>query len=81
MFGLRANICYIQSIIKNINNMKKVFWVYVTVAVLAVVGEIKCIINAINCNWEPTGKAEIVYTGAAMTGLGCIVGWIDIEDK
>ena len=61
--------------------MKKVFWVYVTVAVLAVVGEIKCIINAIDCNWEPIGKAEIVYTGAAMTGLGCIVGWIDIEDK
>ena len=51
------------------------------VVVLAVVGEIKCIINAVCCNWEPIGKAEVVYTASALTGLGCIVGWIDIQDK
>ena len=45
------------------------------------VGEFMCIVKAFSCNYEPIGKAEIVYTGAAMTGLGCIVGWIDIEDK
>lgn len=44
-------------------------------------GEIGCIVRAFSCNWQPVGKAEIVYTGAAMTGLGCIVGWIDIKDK
>jgi hypothetical protein len=50
-----------------------------TVALL--VGEIKCIIKMIDCNWEPIGKAEIIYTGATFTGLGCIVGYIDIQDK
>lgn len=45
------------------------------------IGEIMCIVKAVNCNWEPVGKAEIVYTVAACTGLGGIVGYIDIKDK
>jgi hypothetical protein len=61
--------------------MKKLVIVYLVLTVLALVGEIKCIIKAIKCNWEPVGKAEIIYTGSAVTGLGCITGWIDIEDK
>lgn len=44
-------------------------------------GEVRCIYKAITCNWEPIGKAEIFYTGSALCGLGCIVGWFDIEDK
>lgn len=61
--------------------MKKLITIYVVVVVLAVVGEIKCIINAVCCNWEPIDKAEVIYTVSALTGLGCIVGWIDIQDK
>ena len=61
--------------------MKKLVIVCLVLAVLAVVGEVKCIIKAFKCNWEPVGKAEIIYTGSAVTGLGCITGWIDIEDK
>lgn len=45
------------------------------------VGEVKCIIKACSCNWEPIGKAEIIYTAAAFTGLGAIIGYINIEDK
>jgi hypothetical protein len=55
--------------------------VYVAMVVTLVVGEVKCIIKAINCNWEPIGKAEIIYTGASLTGLGCVVGFINLEDK
>jgi hypothetical protein len=55
--------------------------VYTTIIVILLVGEVKCIIKAINCNWEPVGKAEIVYTGASLTGLGGIVGYMDIQDK
>ena len=61
--------------------MKKTGLLVGLVIVLLVVGEIRCIYKAITCNWEPIGKAEIVYTGSALTGIGCIVGWIDIEDK
>lgn len=55
----------------------------IVIAMLAavIIGEVKCIIKAIDCNWEPVGKAEIVYTVASLTGLGCIVGYINIEDK
>lgn len=55
--------------------------VFFSIPVLAIVGEIMCIYKAINCNWEPVGKAEIIYTGAALTGVGSIVGWINIQDK
>ena len=53
----------------------------VVMVVFSLVGEIKCIIKAVKCNWEPVGKSEIIYTGAALTGLGAIVGYIDIQDK
>lgn len=46
-----------------------------------IVGEVRCIYKACTCNWEPIGKAEIIYTGAAVTGLGCVAGWFNIEDK
>jgi hypothetical protein len=55
--------------------------IYVAIITTLVVGQIKCIIKAINCNWEPIGKAEVIYTGASLTCLGCIVGYIDIQDK
>lgn len=55
--------------------------IYGAIIVALLVGEIKCIIKAVQCNWEPVGKAEIIYTGASLTGLGAIVGYIDIEDK
>jgi hypothetical protein len=61
--------------------MKKLVIVYLVLTALALIGEIKCIIKAVKCNWEPVGKAEIIYTGSAVTSLGCITGWIDIEDK
>jgi len=48
---------------------------------LVITGEIKCIVKAYNCNWNPIGKAEILYTGGALTGLGSIIGWLDIEDN
>ena len=46
-----------------------------------ITGEVKCIIKAVNCNWEPIGKAEIIYTASAFTGVGMVVGYMDIQDK
>lgn len=61
--------------------MKKLILVYIALVIFAIIGEIKCIIKAFNCNWEPIGKAECVYTISAFTGLGVIIGYIDIIDK
>ena len=44
-------------------------------------GEVMCIYKACNSNWSPIGKREVIYTVAAATQIGCIVGWFNIEDK
>ena len=61
--------------------MRIAILIYLLIGTLALVGEVKCIIKAVDCNWEPIGKAEIVYTVGACTGTGCIIGYLDIEDK
>lgn len=55
--------------------------IVIALSIGALIGEIKCIVKAYECNWEPVGKAEIIYTASVVTGLGCIVGYIDIQDK
>lgn len=55
--------------------------IYIALVIFLFIGEVKCIYKAFTCNWEPIGKAEIIYTVGACTGLGTIVGWIEIEDK
>ena len=54
---------------------------YIIIVLLGLVGWGKCVYKAVNCNWEPIGKAEIIYTAGACTGLGVIIGWVDIQDK
>ena len=61
--------------------MKILFMIWALIITFALIGEIQCIVKAVNCNWEPIGKAEVIYTLAACTGLGSIVGYFDIEDK
>ena len=55
--------------------------VMTTVVLFLIAGEIQCIYKACKCNWNPIGKAEVIYTAAAVTSLGAIVGWFNIEDK
>lgn len=55
--------------------------IYALIIGASIVGEVKCIIKAVDCNWEPIGKAEIIYTASAFTGFGIIVGYMDIQDK
>lgn len=61
--------------------MKTTFIITWLFILAAIVGEIKCIVKVFQCNWEPIGKAEVLYTAGSVTGLGCIIGWIDIKDK
>ena len=61
--------------------MKKLGIIYGIITIICIVGEIRCIYKAVTCNWEPIGKAEVVYTVSALTGVGCIVGWFNIDDK
>jgi hypothetical protein len=60
--------------------MKSVF-LLIMLWVLAIVGEIRCIYKMVNCNWEPIGKAEIIYAVGTFTCLGTVIGYFNIEDK
>ena len=60
--------------------MKKLIFI-ILIQVLGLIGKISCIYKAVICNWEPIGKAEILYTVGVCTGTGAIIGWIDIKDK
>jgi len=62
-------------------NIMKTGIIAILIVVVLIVGEVKCIIKALQCNWEPIGKAEAVYTVASITGVGAIVGYLDIKDK
>ena len=53
----------------------------VLAAALLIFGEIRCAYKMVTCNWEPIGKAEVIYTVGTFTGLGAIIGYINFEDK
>lgn len=59
-----------------------IVWLFVLAfKVCMFIGWILSIYKAVTCNWEPVGKAEVIYTVGAVTPLGGVIGWLDIEDK
>lgn len=61
--------------------MKKFFIFTALLTILAIIGEIRCIYKMFKCNWEPIGKAEVIYTVGTFTGLGTVIGYFNIQDK
>jgi len=61
--------------------MKNTGLIIAIIYILAIIGEVRCIYKTVTCNWEPIGKAEIIYTAASITGMGAVIGWLNIEDK
>lgn len=61
--------------------MKNAVFIIVIIFVFGIIGYIRCIYKMFTCNWEPIGKAEVVYTVGTFTGLGVVIGYMNIEDK
>lgn len=57
------------------------FLLYISLIIAAIVGEVKCFMKFIDCDFEPSYKAEVIYGVSFITGVGCIVGYLDIKDK
>lgn len=55
-------------------------WVFLLIMGVLLAGWVECVFKAVNCDWEAPYKAEAIYTTSVIIGIGCIVGWIDIED-
>jgi hypothetical protein len=48
---------------------------------LLIIGYCRNVYKFVTCNFEPVGKAEVLYGIGTFTGLGGIIGWFDIKDK
>jgi hypothetical protein len=59
----------------------KTLLIYLAFFIFLIAGEVQCVVKMIRCNWEPVGKAEIIYTIGTFTGTGAFIGWLNIEDK
>ena len=53
----------------------------IIIGAMLLFGYFRCVYKMITCNWEPVGKAEIVYTVGTFTGAGVVIGYLSIEDK
>ena len=61
--------------------MRAVIFTICLLVAAAILGEIRCIYKMCACNWDPIDKAEVMYTVGTFTGLGAVIGYIDIQDK
>lgn len=60
--------------------MKILFAIIMILATIAaIIGEFMCVVKFVRQDFEAPYKAEIVYGLGAFTGLGTIIGYLDIE--
>jgi hypothetical protein len=56
--------------------------IYIVLPISLLVGYGRCIYKAVNCNYKPIGKAEVVYvSGLFIPPVGVVVGYIDVKDE
>lgn len=58
-------------------SFKKFIIIWVALVIIALVGEVKCVIKLVKCDFQPSYKAEILYGVGTFTGLGAIFGYVD----
>lgn len=55
--------------------------VIVVIWALAIIGEVRCIYQFFTSDFEASYKREMIYGFSAITGIGAIVGYINIADE
>lgn len=51
---------------------------FASIAVAGIIGWVKCLIKLTECDFEPSYKAEVIYTVGTFSGLGAIIGYLDL---
>lgn len=44
---------------------------------LMLLGQIQCLYKLCSCDFEPSYKAEIIYSVSLITGVGVVTGYMD----
>lgn len=47
------------------------------IGLLMILGQIQCLYKLCSCDFEPSYKAEIIYSVSLITGVGAITGYMD----
>jgi hypothetical protein len=58
--------------------MKLLVVVYVFVVLFLFAGYVQCVVKFVKCDFKPSYKAEIIYGAGLVSGLGGIIGWMDL---
>ncbi len=53
-------------------------FIYCVIIIAALVGEVSCIVKFINCDFKESYKAEVIYGVGVVTGLGSVIGYLDL---
>ena len=59
----------------------KTFCIICLLGLFVLIGEVMSVVKCIHSDWLPPYKREIIYGAAALTGLGGIVGYFNIQDN
>lgn len=52
--------------------------IVILIWIAAIVGEILCVVKFFSCDFKESYKAEFVYGFGSVTGLGCVIGYMDV---
>lgn len=58
--------------------MRLLLFVYMFVVLFLLAGYVQCVVKFVRCDFQPSYKVEIVYGVGLVTGLGGVVGWMDV---
>jgi len=60
--------------------MKKFSIISIAILLFFIIGYVKGLVKFVQCDFKSPYKAEVIYGIGTFTGLGTIIGWIDIPD-
>lgn len=55
--------------------------IYIAIFIAALVGEVKCIIKFVRCDFNAPYKKEIIYGVGVCTGAGAVIGYLNINEN
>lgn len=58
-----------------------IIFLYSVLVFAPIFGEMRCIYQFITSDFKPSYEREIIYGVATITGLGAVVGYINIPDE
>ncbi len=54
--------------------------IIIAIIILGCIGWVKDVVKLIRCDFQAPYKAEVIYGIGAVTGLGSVVGWVNVQD-